>query len=115
MGAEYLTQQAQQQAQPGSSPISRNTNTTELASLDSQQIVVGGAYHHHHHHHHHQLLVLSETPLLEREANWKVFPSHGFQEEMVITHVYVCVYVCMYVSYLFWYQYTSLIGHYDGH
>eukprot|EP01036_Dinobryon_divergens_P031566 gene31566-40991_t len=55
MGSEYLTQQAQQ-----SEPLPTNRFTAEQP----------------------RLVLRSEAPPVEREANWKVFPSQGFQEEM---------------------------------
>ncbi len=90
MGAEYLTQQAQQTS---SSPTSRYT-TEQPPPPPSPDPQKDSA-------HHQRQVVRSDSPLeREEEAHWKVFPPQDSQEELVI--LCVCVgrlYVCMCVVY----------------
>ena len=82
MGAEYLTQQAQQST---SSPTSRYTTEQPPPPPDPQKDSA----------HHQRQVVRSDSPLEREEAHWKVFPPQDSQEELVI----LCV--CGYIVYMY--------------
>ena len=72
MGAEYLTQQAQQ------SPTNRYSS--EQPPFGPQNGGANGSAAHYQR----QVEVVLSDPTLERDAHWKVFPSQELQEEGMV-------------------------------